>query len=229
MSESFFNMFGSVKIVQEVSTSSSSPMNDHLLTRLPIEITSPTTLQFSLHKPKRKHSRKNSYLKQLRKRHKQQQQYSFIKIYSKSKSQNLWPITRYTIFLSLILSTLHFLGIVQLTCSSPTYVIHRFDILNLFLSPFFCLPTLKHVLIFAWNLLILGLFEESLTHMLGGSDRFIQVFFSIVLSVCTLRQGIGYLFSKSTGWAVPSLFFSESLHECSQGKYLFTHPTKSFF
>lgn len=53
--------------------------------------------------------------------------------------------------------------------------------------------------------------------MLGGTRRFVRVLVSIVISVCLLRQALGYLFSKSTGWAVPLLFFSDSVHECNQG------------
>lgn len=199
--------------------------------------TAAAPLNFKPQKKRYQHGRKNSYYasKHLRKLSKfklqQQQQFSIIKIYSsgqlKCKSQKLlclWPlptITRYTILLSLIVSLLNFLGIFQLSCSSPTYVIHRLEVFNLLLSPFLCIASLPSIFMFGWNVLILGLFEESLTHMLGDTRRFVQVFMGIVLSVCTIRQGIGYLFSKSTGWAIPSLFFSDSLHECSQGLLLF--------
>jgi hypothetical protein len=237
MSESFFKMFDSVKIVQEVSRSASptSCLED-------TSTTTTTTTTLSIPPPlnwksKRKHARKNSYiaLKHLRKltklkqqQQQQQQQFStIIKIYSsnqpKNKSQKLlclWPlptITRYTILLSFIISMLNFFGVFELACSSPSYVIHRLEIFNLLVSPFLCTAYLPDILIFGWNVLILGLFEESLTHMLNGSCRFVQVLISVIVSVCTTRQAIGYLFSKSTGWAVPSLFFSDSLHECSQG------------
>lgn len=245
MSDSFFKLFGSVKIVQEVTnatTSTSTTVNtstrplgspNTLQPPIPTTIASNTPLNFKPQKKRHQHGRKNSYYasKHLRKLNKfklqQQQQFSIIKIYSiKCKSQKLlclWPlptITRYTILLSLIVSTLNFLGLFQLSCSSPTYVIHRLEILNLLFSPFLCMASLPSILMFGWNVLILGLFEESLTHMLGDTRRFVQTFMGIVVSVCTIRQGIGYLFSKSTGWAVPSLFFSDSLHECSQGLLL---------
>ncbi|KAI9493538.1 hypothetical protein BDB00DRAFT_822365 [Zychaea mexicana] len=141
----------------------------------------------------------------------------------KPKSQKLlclWPlpvITRYIIGISLIVSALNFLGFFHLKCSSPSFVIHRLEIANLLLSPFLFTGSLHTFFLFAWNILILGLFEESLAHMLGGTRRFVKVLVGIILSVCMIRQGIGYLFSKSTGFAVPSLFFSDSLHECNQG------------
>ena len=113
---------------------------------------------------------------------------------------------------------MNFLGFFHLKCSSPSYVIHRLEIMNLLLSPFLFTGSLRTFLLFGWNILILGLFEESLAHMLGGTRRFVKVLVGIILSVCMIRQGIGYLFSKSTGFAVPTLFFSDSLHECSQGK-----------
>ncbi|KAK4510805.1 uncharacterized protein ATC70_005239 [Mucor velutinosus] len=248
MSDSFFKLFGSVKIVQEVtnptstSTTTVNTFSTHTSTTLgasshtlqpSIPAATTTPLNFKPQKKRHQHGRKNSYYpsKHLRKLNKfklqQQQQFSIIKIYSsgqlKCKSQKLlclWPlptITRYTILLSLIVSALNFLNVIQLACSSPTYVIHRLEILNLLLSPFLCIASLPSMLMFGWNVLILGLFEESLTHMLGDTRRFVQTFMGIVVSVCTIRQGIGYVFSKSTGWAVPSLFFSDSLHECNQG------------
>lgn len=144
----------------------------------------------------------------------------------KSKSQKLlclWPlpvVTRYVIAISLMVSALNFVGLIQVSCSAPSYVIHRFALADLVRSPFLFDWSLHGVFIFLWNVLILGLFEESLTHMLGGTRRFLHVLGGIFLTVCALRQGLGYLFSKSTGWAVPVLFFSNSIHECNQGKSL---------
>lgn len=142
----------------------------------------------------------------------------------KSKSQKLlclWPlpiITRYIIAISLLVSGLNFFHILRVSCSSPSFVIHRLEIGNLLLSPFLFNWSLQGILLFGWNVLILGLFEESLTHMLGGTRRFVQVLVGNMLAVSILRQGLGYLFSKSTGWAVPILFFSDSVHECNEGK-----------
>lgn len=142
----------------------------------------------------------------------------------KSKSQKLlclWPlpvVTRYVIAISMIVSALNCIGLIHVFCSAPSYVIHRLAVADLLRSPFLFDWSLHGVFIFLWNILILGLFEESLTHMLGGTRRFLHVLGGIFLTVCTLRQGLGYLFSKSTGWAVPVLFFSDSVHECNQGK-----------
>ncbi|KAI9031663.1 hypothetical protein CLU79DRAFT_693988 [Phycomyces nitens] len=184
---------------------------------------SPITM--SVPSPVRTHARKNS---KYRVRHHRPRQLTNSSTSpdmngKKSKSQKLlclWPlpiITRYIIVISVLLSALNFFDLIHLKCSAPSYVIHRLEIVNLFLSPFlfeFSLPT---VLLFGWNVLILGLFEESLAHMLGSTRRFIKVLLGVVLTVCTARQFIGYLFTKSTGWAVPLLFFSDSAHECSQG------------
>ncbi|KAI9323302.1 hypothetical protein BX666DRAFT_1885570 [Dichotomocladium elegans] len=139
---------------------------------------------------------------------------------SSNKLLCLWPlpiVTRCVIALSLIVSAMNFWGAIELSCSSPSYVIYRLEVGNLLLSPFFIAKSLHSLLLFGWNILILGLFEESLAHILGGTRPFVEVLVSIVLGVCTARQGIGYVFSKSTGFAVPRLFFSDSLHECSQG------------
>ena len=194
-------------------------------------------------KPKRKHARKNS-LYSVRHHHHHKKQPSAGQIIVakavvapsktntplltfgdkvKPKSQKLlclWPlpvITRYIIGISLLVSALAFLGLFHLKCSSPSFVIHRLEVVNLLLSPFLFTGSLHTFFLFAWNILILGLFEESLAHMLGGTRRFVKVLVGIILSVCMTRQGIGYLFSKSTGFAVPTLFFSDSLHECNQG------------
>lgn len=145
----------------------------------------------------------------------------------KSKSQKLlclWPlpiVTRYIILIAVLVSTLNSLKIVELSCSAPSYVIHRFDFKNLILSPFLFDWTLPSLVLFGWNVLILGLFEESLSHMVGGTSRFIQLLVFLFLTVSGLRLGLGFLFSKSTGWALPILFFSNAMHECSQGIYIY--------
>jgi hypothetical protein len=142
----------------------------------------------------------------------------------KSKSHKLlclWPLpvmTRYTILVFALISTLNACQVIQLTCSSPKYVLFRLEIISLFLSPFLFNFTLHGLVLFGWNVLILGLFEESLSQSLGSPQRFFKVVSSTFLAVCTLRQGLGYLFSRSTGWALPTLFFSDSIHECNQGK-----------
>ncbi|KAI9360249.1 hypothetical protein BD770DRAFT_385158 [Pilaira anomala] len=141
----------------------------------------------------------------------------------KSKSQKLlclWPLptlTRYMILISLVISSLNFLNVLNLSCSAPSFVFHRFDFLNLLLSPFLFDWTLPSLVLFGWNMLILGLFEESLGHMLGGTRRFLGLLSFLFLVVSGIRLLFGFTFSKSTGWAFPSLFFSNAMHECSQG------------
>lgn len=142
----------------------------------------------------------------------------------KSKSQKLlclWPlptVTRYIILIALLVSTLNCLNLLSLSCSAPSYVIHRLDFKNLILSPFLFDYSLPSMVLFGWNVLILGLFEESLAHMVGGTRRFIELLVFLFSVVSGLRILFGFLFSKSTGWALPVLFFSNSMHECSQGK-----------
>lgn len=87
------------------------------------------------------------------------------------------------------------------------------------LSPFVVPLSFDGIALAGWNLLALGLFEESLAHALGGgARRFATALASVAGGVMVLRQGIGHLFSRGVGYAVPSLFFSESAHECSEGR-----------
>lgn len=147
----------------------------------------------------------------------------------KSKSQKLlclWPlptVTRYMILIALFVSTLKWLNILDLACSAPSYVIHRLDIKNLMLSPFLFDWAVPSMAMFGWNVLILGLFEESLSHMVGGTRRFIELLVFLFACVSSLRLLLGFVFSRSTGYAFPSLFFSNSMHECSQGLVIYIH------
>jgi hypothetical protein len=150
----------------------------------------------------------------------QQQQYT-NEHKSVKKSQKLlclWPLpvlTRCTILLSILLSALN--GWLRVSCTSPKLVLFRGDILGLLLSPFLFDFTLQGTLLFGWNILILGLFESSLSPPLGGSRSFTRIMAILVVAVCALRQLLGFLFSRATGWALPSLFFSDAMHECNQG------------
>jgi hypothetical protein len=147
-----------------------------------------------------------------------------LKEEKKSKSQKLlclWPlpiITRYMILLAFIISGLNTMGILELKCVAPSFVIYRWDFKNLTFSPFLFDFTLQDLFLFGWNVLIMGLFEESLAHTVGGTRRFIVLLLSLFALVSSIRIALGYLFSKSTGWALPILFFSNSMHECNKGK-----------
>lgn len=176
------------------------------------------------------HARKNS---KYSKRHYRARQTSFSSVRKhhtraeeekKGKSHKLlclWPLpiaTRYMILIALLLSFLRSLHLVSLSCAAPSLVIYRLNLKHLILSPFLFDWTLPSVALYGWNLLILGLFEESLAHMIGGTRRFLSLLLVLLTTVSTLRLGLGYLFTKSTGWAVPSLFFSNAMHECNQGR-----------
>jgi hypothetical protein len=135
----------------------------------------------------------------------------------------LWPlpvITRYTITISAVISTLNTIGFVHLNTSAPIYLLYRHEFISLITSPFLFDFNLHSIFYFAWNMLILGLFEESLTHVLGGTDMFVHVLAGIAPLTFIIRNAFGYLFSKSTGFALPILFFSDSLHESNSGKFL---------
>ncbi|KAI8989249.1 hypothetical protein BDB01DRAFT_781105 [Pilobolus umbonatus] len=141
----------------------------------------------------------------------------------KSKSQKLlclWPlpiVTRYIILLSVVISTLNAFHLLNLSCSAPSFILYRLDFKNMLLSPFLFEYSFPSLFLFAWNVLILGLFEESMAHMLGDTRRFIELLCFLFINVSALRVLMGFLFSKSTGWAFPSFFFSNSMHECNQG------------
>ncbi|KAK9761418.1 hypothetical protein K7432_013694 [Basidiobolus ranarum] len=133
----------------------------------------------------------------------------------------LWPlptITRHLILLSLFLSLLSAIDMLPTrSCSAPSFVLYRKEFMSLLFTPFIIPISPIGFLISGLNFLTLGLFEESLSHFLGGTKRFLITFISLLIGVSLVRQCIGYLFSRGTGWALPILFFSDSLHECSQG------------
>ncbi|KAG2209729.1 hypothetical protein INT47_001877 [Mucor saturninus] len=213
-------LFGSVRLVQEVtrsndtnrSTDAEDPSslekrNDKPIMLQTIEI---PTLNLYCYQPTQKFTVRH-YNKPITNE-------------EKSKSQKLlclWPlptVTRYMILIATLMSVLNWLGVLSIACSAPSFIIHRLDFKNMCLAPFLFDWTLQGMMLYGWNLLILGLFEESLTLMLGGGTRrFIHCLFFVFVSLSTIRVTLGFIFSKSTGWAFPSLFFSNSMHECSQG------------
>ncbi|KAI8072176.1 uncharacterized protein B0P05DRAFT_549193 [Gilbertella persicaria] len=236
MQDSLFKLFGSVKLIQEVTRSNQSNTTsvsiDTEANTTPIPTSSPTTRSTTEQKPLiptpipsllPSKSRAKSYTRKNAKYMRHHRTRSFSTKMSKSKSQKLlclWPlplVTRYMIGMALCISTLHFFDLLSLSCAAPSYVIHRLDIKNLVLSPFLFDWTVPSMVLYGWNMLILGLFEESLAHMVGGSCRFVGLLGFLFSVVSGLRILLGFIFSKSTGWAVPSLFFSNSMHECSQG------------
>lgn len=136
----------------------------------------------------------------------------------------LWPlpvITRYIIAISTVISTLNAIGLLRLNSSAPIYLLYRYEYISLIASPFLFNFDLRSIFFFAWNMLLLGLFEESLSYVLGGTQMFVRVLAGIAPLTFILRNVFGYVFSKSTGFALPILFFSDSLHESNSGKFLF--------
>jgi hypothetical protein len=214
-------IFNSVKLVQDFNRSSPSVAEQD-------DWNPPKSVLPHWRAKKRQHVRSNSFYAQ---RHfkKKWNKPRFLQLYSrdhllkKQKLLCLWPlptILGYTILLSLFISILSFINWYPVSCSSPTYVINRLEFGNLLLSPFLIkIWHMPSILMFAWNALLLGLLEESITQMLGSTLAFAQLLFGVMVSVGTLRQVLGYVFSKSTGYALPSLFFSDALHECNQGKF----------
>ncbi|EIE87873.1 hypothetical protein RO3G_12584 [Rhizopus delemar RA 99-880] len=158
-----------------------------------------------------KPTRKNSKYSTRRHRHKAKKAHKLL---------CLWPlpiVTRCMILIAILVSTLNSLHILDLSCAAPSFVIYRFNLRNVILSPFLFDWTLPSIALYGWNVFILGLFEESLAHMVGGTRRFVELLAVLFATVSSLRLVLGYVFTKSTGWAVPSLFFSNAMHECSQG------------
>lgn len=224
-----FKLFGSVRLVQEVTRSNgnSSSLTDaemsSNLEQVKNDKTVPMVQKQTIEIPLVYCYKPSNLKHQFTVRH--YKPISTVNNEEKSKSQKLlclWPlptVTRYMILIATLMSVLNWLGILSISCSAPSYILHRLDFKNLLLSPFLFDWTLQGMMLYGWNLLILGLFEESLTLMLGGGTRrFIHCLLFVSVSLSIIRVLLGFIFSKSTGWAFPSLFFSNSMHECSQGK-----------
>ncbi|KAI8048804.1 hypothetical protein BDF22DRAFT_249605 [Syncephalis plumigaleata] len=113
------------------------------------------------------------------------------------RSLTFWPIppiTRGAILVTIVISLWAAYRLIRVYCTAPSYVIYREDITPLLLSPWYIPGQLSAILVAITNFILMSIYEKSLVHLLGG-----------------------YLFCRGTGWAVPSLFFSNSVHECSYG------------
>ncbi|KAI9595834.1 hypothetical protein BDF19DRAFT_440204 [Syncephalis fuscata] len=136
------------------------------------------------------------------------------------KSLTLWPIplaTRYALLITVIVSTLAAFNLIHVYCSAPSYVIYHEDIGPLLLSPWYTPLHLSSLLVTITNFILLAIFEKSLTQLLGGTRRLIVYWLLMLVCILSLRQLLGYLFCRGTGWAFPALFFNDSVHECSYG------------
>jgi hypothetical protein len=139
----------------------------------------------------------------------------------KQKTPVFWPLPTVTYrvgVVTLIVSLLAALDILPAHCTAPSHVLYQLDISRLLISPFYVPMTFPAVILGAGNLLLLGLFENSLKSVLGGGTRRFTIYLIFIFAaVLSLRQALGYLFSRCTGWAIPMLFFNDTMHECSDG------------
>ncbi|KAF9909837.1 hypothetical protein BX616_011043 [Lobosporangium transversale] len=146
------------------------------------------------------------------------------------------PVTRMVLVLTFIISAVALGGKFPEHCTAPTHVIHSREYLSLLASPF-VVPLAPSILIGAQlnlvsslvlavsNILSLAIFEDHLTSIFNGdgSRIFRNLFVIIMVLTMAFRQLSGFIFSRSTGWAIPVLFFSDSMYECNLGlaPYLF--------
>ncbi|KAK3843250.1 MAG: hypothetical protein J3R72DRAFT_113605 [Linnemannia gamsii] len=154
------------------------------------------------------------------------------------------PITRVVVVLTILQSLLGVGVKFPDHCSAPSYTLYGGEFLGLLMSPFVvpltpallesAQQTLSSALMLAMsNLISLGLFEERLTMLFrGGRSRrgntnsthsstrlFRNLVLVIVVLVMALRELAGFVFNRAVGFMYPSLYFSDSVHECNLGKF----------
>ncbi|KAG0272191.1 hypothetical protein BGZ95_012064 [Linnemannia exigua] len=152
------------------------------------------------------------------------------------------PITRIVVVLTILQSLLSVGVNFPDHCSAPSYTLYGGEFLGLLISPFVvpltpallesAKQTLGTALMLAMsNLVSFGLFEERLTMLFrGGRSRrgntssnrnstriFRNVVLVIVVLVMALRELAGIIFNRAVGFKYPSLYFSDSVHECNLG------------
>jgi hypothetical protein len=119
-------------------------------------------------------------------------------------------------------------------CTAPTHVLFSREYLSLLASPFVVPLTpsvleaaqvslVSSVILAVTNIFSLAIFEDHLTMVFNGdgSRIFRNLCLAIMGLIMVLRQLAGFVFSRSTGWFFPQLFFSDSMFECNFGKDLF--------
>lgn len=89
------------------------------------------------------------------------------------------------------------------------------DVLNAVLAPFHAGTSTVERSVTLANVLLLGLLEHDAAS--ATAWPFAMLAGAAWMASFALRLGLGLLFSRGTGWAYPSLFFSSSVHECSSG------------
>ncbi|KAG0248019.1 hypothetical protein BG011_000626 [Mortierella polycephala] len=146
------------------------------------------------------------------------------------------PVTRIVVALTILMSLVALGGKFPEHCTAPSHVLYAGEYLSLLASPF-VIP-LKPALLDAaqvglvssialaiTNTLSLALFEDHLTAIFNGNGSrvFRNLFLAMMGLIMGLRQLLGFIFSRSTGWQFPNLFFSDTMFECNLGlsPYLF--------
>ncbi|KAG0264541.1 hypothetical protein BGZ95_003559 [Linnemannia exigua] len=146
------------------------------------------------------------------------------------------PVTRAVLALTVVMSLVGLGGKFPEHCTSPTHVLYSGEYLSLLASPFVIPLTqpllaaaqvglVSSVILATTNIMSLALFEDQLTTIFNGdgSRIFRNLFLVIMGLIMALRQLMGFVFSRATGWHIPELFFSDSMFECNFGlaPYLF--------
>ncbi|KAF9438820.1 hypothetical protein BGZ76_004420 [Entomortierella beljakovae] len=140
------------------------------------------------------------------------------------------PVTRVVIVLTTVMSLVALGGNFPEHCTAPTHVLYSNEILSLLASPFIIpmTPTLmsaghlslgSSLFLGVSNILSLSIFEDYLTAIFNGNGQriFRNLLLIITVLIMALRQLFGFVFSRSTGWQFPELFFSDSMFECNLG------------
>ncbi|KAI7827026.1 hypothetical protein BC939DRAFT_92850 [Gamsiella multidivaricata] len=141
------------------------------------------------------------------------------------------PVTRTVIALTIIMSLVALGDTFPKHCTAPTHVLFSMEYLSLLTSPFVVplTPSLlaaaqvglgSSLVLAVSNIMSLAIFEDHLTSVFNGdgSRIFRNLFVVVMCLVMALRQLMGFVFSRATGWHTPDLFFSDSMFECNLGK-----------
>ncbi|KAF8953694.1 hypothetical protein BGZ52_005394 [Haplosporangium bisporale] len=140
------------------------------------------------------------------------------------------PVTRTVLVLTVIMTLVSLGGKFPDHCTSPSKVLYADQYPALLASPFIVPLTpallasaktglVSSVILAFSNLLSLALFEDHLTVIFNGDGPriFRNMVFLMMGLIMGLRQFLGFVFSRATGWHIPALFFSDSMFECNLG------------
>ncbi|KAF9197924.1 hypothetical protein BGZ49_001439 [Haplosporangium sp. Z 27] len=140
------------------------------------------------------------------------------------------PVTRVVLLLTIIMTLVSLGGKFPEHCSAPTYFLYAQEYLSLLASPFVVPMTpalleaaqislVPSLLLAASNIFSLAVFEEHLTTIFNGNGAkiFRNLFWTMMICIMGIRQFLGDLFSRGTGWGLPAFFFSDTMFECNLG------------